>query len=145
MDSLRISNDVLKIMSHPRKIEVMDALFIQLRGLRYRCFNSVHNTQYAAIDVSFAWMSNEMSVWLTTISLLVLPSNYHQNVNHQSVLGIIDCSHCYIDFMPVCAECLNSAPSHSLHVLSIIHRFIKWSRTHKHVCKHAQSYTHYTV
>lgn len=66
----KISNDLLtKMMSHRR------------------CFNP-------AIDVPSEWMSNEMSEWLATISLLVLSSNYHQNVNHQSVLCIIDCSQC---------------------------------------------------
>lgn len=125
------------MFSCPRKTEVTDSVS-GWGGQRYciccirwyMCFNPADNTQGAAIDVAY-----EMSMRLTTIRLLILSSNYHQNVNCQSVLYIIDCSHCHYWLYASFCWAVNSTCSHPLYVLSLSsgHQLIKWAHMHTHI------------
>lgn len=120
-------------------------LVIRVRGLRYRCYNPVHNTQCTAIDVQSGWMSNEMAVWLATISLLVLSSNYHQNVNHQSELCIIDCSHCHHWlYVSLCWMLKFSPLTFTPCSLSSLHIGLSSGHAHMNTCANVLTVTHIT-
>lgn len=60
-------------------------------GQRYTSDNNPSTT----IDVPSGKVPGQVSVWLAITRPPILSSNYRQNVNCQSVLYIIDHSHCH--------------------------------------------------
>lgn len=117
----------------------MDVLIASGWG-EQRCvsFNPVDDTQAAAIDAQHWWVPNKMSMKLATKGLLILSSNYHQNVNCQSVLYIIDCSPRHHWLYASFCWVVDSTHSDPLYVLSLFrgHQLSKWAHTHTHTGKH---------
>lgn len=82
----------------------------------------------AVIDVWSGWMSTKTSMWLATKSLLILSTNYHQNINHQSLLSIIDCFHCHHWLYAI--GVIHPSHIYSMISLSIVHQFVMLAHTH---------------
>ena len=78
-------------------------------------------------------MSNEMPMQLATVSLLILSTNYHQNVNHQSVLCRIDCSHCHHWLFVSFCWVVSSTRLHPRHVLSLQCTLVYHVGTQSHI------------
>lgn len=109
-----------------------NCLWFRVRGQKCKHFNPLDNTQGAAIDVPYGQISNEMPMQLATVSLLILSTNDHQNVTHQSILSSIDCSHCHHWLFVSFCWVVNSTRSHPLHVFSLQCTLVYHVGTHAH-------------
>lgn len=112
-------------------------------GQRCMCFNPVDDTQCAAIEAQHWWVPNEMSMKLATKGLLILSSNYHQNVNCQSVLYIIDCSPRHHWLYASFCWVVDSTHSDPLYVLSLSSEDI--SLVSGHTCTHTHMGKHNSI
>lgn len=103
--------------------------------LRMRGIYVLHNTQGATIDVPHGKMPNQVSVWLAIARPLILSSNYRQNVNCQSILYIIDHSHCHNWLYASFCWVVNTSRSHPLYA-----RSLSWTSSDTHTHSHIQTH-----